>query len=86
MYVYLYAYGMMVRKQGWLAGYVGLRRRRRRRRVSSFAMCVNLFKIFSQIYCQGPILEAVHRLHLFNDSKYFVDMSLKYDPGPLLLL
>ncbi|MFH4982066.1 hypothetical protein AB6A40_008775, partial [Gnathostoma spinigerum] len=35
---------------------------------------------FSQIYCHGPLLEAVQNAHLFPDSKYFVDMPLKYDP------
>uniref|UniRef100_A0A915HM11 Trehalase n=1 Tax=Romanomermis culicivorax TaxID=13658 RepID=A0A915HM11_ROMCU len=34
----------------------------------------------SQIYCEGPILKAVQEARLFNDSKYFVDMPLKFDP------
>uniref|UniRef100_A0A0M3I3U5 Trehalase n=1 Tax=Ascaris lumbricoides TaxID=6252 RepID=A0A0M3I3U5_ASCLU len=33
-----------------------------------------------QIYCNGPILKAVQDASLFPDSKYFVDMPLKYDP------
>lgn len=37
--------------------------------------------IHSQIYCDGPILQAVQDAHLFHDSKYFVDMPLRQDPG-----
>uniref|UniRef100_A0A7E4WAJ8 Trehalase n=1 Tax=Panagrellus redivivus TaxID=6233 RepID=A0A7E4WAJ8_PANRE len=32
------------------------------------------------IYCQGPLLDAVMKLSLFNDSKTFVDRPLKRDP------
>lgn len=31
------------------------------------------------IYCSGKLLEAVMEYHLFNDSKTWVDMPLKYD-------
>jgi alpha,alpha-trehalase len=37
--------------------------------------------LLSQIYCDGPILQAVQDAKLFSDSKYFVDMPLKQDPG-----
>lgn len=40
--------------------------------------------IFSQIYCEGPILQAVQDGRLFADSKYFVDMPLKQDPSKTL--
>jgi len=33
-----------------------------------------------KIFCEGPLLDAVQRAHLFDDSKYFVDMPLLYDP------
>ncbi|KHJ41379.1 alpha,alpha-trehalase [Trichuris suis] len=32
------------------------------------------------IYCHGPILDAVQKSHLYPDSKHFVDMALKQDP------
>uniref|UniRef100_A0A915ILF1 Trehalase n=1 Tax=Romanomermis culicivorax TaxID=13658 RepID=A0A915ILF1_ROMCU len=35
----------------------------------------------SQIYCRGPILEAVHQNSLFSDMKHFVDMPLRESPG-----
>ena len=31
----------------------------------------------SQIYCYGPLLEAVQKAELFSESKYFVDMKIK---------
>ena len=39
----------------------------------------NQFKL--KIYCDGPVLQAVQDARLFPDSKYFVDMPLKIDPG-----
>lgn len=35
----------------------------------------------SPIYCQGDLLDIIQRMRLFNDSKTFVDMSLKQSPG-----
>ena len=32
----------------------------------------------SQIYCEGPILHAVQMADIFNDSKVFVDLPLKF--------
>lgn len=32
------------------------------------------------MFCEGPILDAVQRSHLFNDSKTFVDMPMNKDP------
>ncbi|KRZ93788.1 Trehalase [Trichinella sp. T8] len=43
-------------------------------------MMYYVVSLLSQIYCQGPILDAVQTAHLFPDSKYFVDMALKKDP------
>ncbi|XP_014664066.1 PREDICTED: trehalase-like [Priapulus caudatus] len=34
----------------------------------------------SQIYCDGPILHHAQMLRIYNDSKTFVDKSLKQDP------
>ncbi|KFD68987.1 hypothetical protein M514_06676 [Trichuris suis] len=34
----------------------------------------------SDIFCHGPLLDAVQRARLFRDSKYFVDMTLRHDP------
>lgn len=30
------------------------------------------------VYCTGPLLDAVQRAQIFNDSKTFVDMPMKY--------
>jgi alpha,alpha-trehalase len=38
----------------------------------------------SQIYCEGPILHAVQMADLFNDSKVFVDLPLKFSPDIVL--
>lgn len=35
----------------------------------------------SRIFCKGPLLDAVQKVHLFHDSKDFVDMSLKFSPS-----
>uniref|UniRef100_A0A7E4USK8 Trehalase n=1 Tax=Panagrellus redivivus TaxID=6233 RepID=A0A7E4USK8_PANRE len=43
-------------------------------------MLYYVISLLSQIYCDGPILQAVQDARLFPDSKYFVDMPLKYDP------
>uniref|UniRef100_A0A1I7SWA6 Trehalase n=1 Tax=Bursaphelenchus xylophilus TaxID=6326 RepID=A0A1I7SWA6_BURXY len=37
-----------------------------------------------QIYCNGPILEAVMAFELYHDSKTFVDKPLKYPPQVVL--
>ena len=37
--------------------------------------------VFSQIYCHGPLLHAIQMAELFKDSKTFVDMHMKYNPG-----
>lgn len=34
----------------------------------------------SQIYCYGNLLHTVQMAHLFEDSKTFVDMKLKFPP------
>ena len=38
----------------------------------------------SQIFCQGELLHAVQMARLFNDSKTFVDMRLKFNPSQVL--
>jgi alpha,alpha-trehalase len=38
----------------------------------------------SQIYCEGPILHAVQMADIFNDSKVFVDLPLKFPPDIVL--
>ncbi|KAK0423623.1 hypothetical protein QR680_008240 [Steinernema hermaphroditum] len=43
-------------------------------------MLYYVISLLSQIYVDGPILTAVQDAHLYPDSKYFVDMSLKVDP------
>jgi hypothetical protein len=45
------------------------------------SMCVDLAW---QIYCYGELLEAVQLSGLFQDSKEFVDMPMKYDPEVIL--
>lgn len=37
--------------------------------------------IFSYIYCYGPLLDAAQSAFVFNDSKSFVDMKMKKQPG-----
>jgi hypothetical protein len=48
-------------------------------------MLYYVVSLLSQIYCDGPILQAVQDARLFPDSKYFVDMPLKLDPGFALI-
>ena len=36
------------------------------------------------IYCEGPVLQAVQLAQIYNDSKTFVDMPMKYDPNVTL--
>ncbi|TKR96298.1 hypothetical protein L596_010340 [Steinernema carpocapsae] len=43
-------------------------------------MLYYVISLLSQIYVDGPILQAVQDAHLYPDSKYFVDMALKVDP------
>ncbi|CAD5208168.1 unnamed protein product [Bursaphelenchus xylophilus] len=43
-------------------------------------MLYYVVSLLSQIYCDGPILQAVQDARLYPDSKYFVDMPLKQDP------
>ncbi len=38
------------------------------------------------MYCSGPLLDRVQRLHIFNDSKTFVDMPMLQDPEAILEL
>ena len=40
-----------------------------------------MFYIFSRVYCQGDLLDTVQRSDLFEDSKTFVDMPMKFDEG-----
>ena len=37
----------------------------------------------SKVYCQGLLLDVVQRTRIFQDSKTFVDMTLKYEPGEM---
>jgi alpha,alpha-trehalase len=37
-----------------------------------------------KVFCEGPILDAVQRAHLFPDNKHFVDMPMVYDPETTL--
>ncbi|KAF2349624.1 Glycoside hydrolase family 37 [Trinorchestia longiramus] len=34
----------------------------------------------SDIYCYGDLLKTVQLSHIYNDSKYFVDMPMKFEP------
>jgi len=43
-------------------------------------MLYYVISLLSQIYCDGPILQAVQDAKIYPDSKYFVDMPLKIDP------
>lgn len=36
--------------------------------------------IYSEIYCEGPLLHTVQLAEIFNDSKTFVDLSQLHDP------
>jgi len=36
------------------------------------------------VFCRGPLLDAVQRAHIFEDSKHFVDMPMLYDPETTL--
>ncbi|KRX58814.1 N-acetyltransferase 10, partial [Trichinella sp. T9] len=36
------------------------------------------------IFCHGPLLDVIQKSRLFQDSKYFVDMALLYDPDVVL--
>jgi alpha,alpha-trehalase len=36
------------------------------------------------VFCRGPLLDAVQRAHIFPDSKHFVDMPMLYDPETTL--
>ncbi|XP_069189020.1 trehalase isoform X2 [Procambarus clarkii] len=38
----------------------------------------------SEIYCHGELLKTVQMARLYNDSKYFVDMTLKFPPTEVL--
>lgn len=38
----------------------------------------------SEIWCDGPLLEAVQNARIYEDSKTFVDMNLKYKPDIVL--
>lgn len=40
---------------------------------------------FSEIYCSGLLLEAAQNAHIYKDSKSFVDMKMKYEPGELIV-
>lgn len=37
-----------------------------------------------KVFCDGPLLDAVQRAHIFPDSKHFVDMPMVYDPDTTL--
>jgi len=37
--------------------------------------------IFSQVYCEGPLLHTVQLAGIFNDSKTFVDLYQLHDPN-----
>ncbi|XP_022108358.1 trehalase-like [Acanthaster planci] len=38
----------------------------------------------SEIYCDGPVLQAVQDAHVYNDSKTFVDLNMLHDPDKVL--
>ncbi|XP_038065290.1 trehalase-like [Patiria miniata] len=38
----------------------------------------------SEIYCDGPLLEAAQDAYVYNDSKTFVDLHMKHDPDVIL--
>ncbi|KRY18312.1 Trehalase [Trichinella patagoniensis] len=65
----------------WVSGAFGFEKNTKpNNKVSLDKMMYYVVSLLSQIYCQGPILDAVQTAHLFPDSKYFVDMALKKDP------
>ena len=40
----------------------------------------NAMKRACTVYCEGEILSTIQMAKLFNDSKTFVDMPMKFDP------
>ena len=40
---------------------------------------------FSEIFCQGNLLDAAQSAYIYNDSKSFVDMKLKNEPGKCIV-
>ena len=48
-----------------------------------FLVYINLCMSFvcSEVYCGGDLLREVQTSLVFNDSKEFVDMPMKADPG-----
>lgn len=38
----------------------------------------------SQVFCEGDLLDAVQMAGIFEDSKEFVDMPLRFDPEYVL--
>ncbi|KRY23686.1 Trehalase, partial [Trichinella patagoniensis] len=40
--------------------------------------------VINDIFCHGPLLDVIQKSRLFQDSKYFVDMALLYDPDVVL--
>jgi alpha,alpha-trehalase len=37
-----------------------------------------------KVFCEGPLLDAVQKAHIFPDSKHFVDMPMVFDPDTTL--
>uniref|UniRef100_A0A1I7SJ38 Trehalase n=1 Tax=Bursaphelenchus xylophilus TaxID=6326 RepID=A0A1I7SJ38_BURXY len=48
-----------------------------------FNICISYFLSFSEVYCKGPILEAVNYHKIYNDSKDFVDSVLLAEPAEI---
>jgi len=38
-----------------------------------------------KVFCEGPLLDAVQKAHIFPDSKHFVDMPMVYDADTTLM-
>ncbi|KAJ8983512.1 hypothetical protein NQ317_012003 [Molorchus minor] len=41
---------------------------------------------FSDIYCHGPLLDTIQMAKIYEDSKTFVDMKMKYSPNETMKL
>jgi len=47
----------------------------------NYNYCYISVLIFSQVYCEGPLLRTVQLAGIFNDSKTFVDLYQLHDPN-----
>ncbi|CAD5225903.1 unnamed protein product [Bursaphelenchus okinawaensis] len=53
--------------------------------MKEYEMCDGSYKEeYRQVYCKGPLLEAVNHLRIYNDSKDYVDSVLKQAPAIII--